>query len=67
MKNKKSNFSEWFTEILQDGELSDIRYNVKGFIVYRPWAAIAIKKMYALYEKAADTSVKIRPSKRCAR
>src|SRR3989338_6593471 len=54
MKNKKSNFSEWFTEILQDGELSDIRYNVKGFIVYRPWATIAIKKMYALYEKELE-------------
>ena len=44
------NFSEWFTEIIKQAELADIRYNVKGFVVYRPWAVITMEKMYMLYE-----------------
>lgn len=52
MRNKKNeNFSEWFTEIIQKAELADIRYNVKGFIVFRPWSVITMEIMYDLYEK----------------
>lgn len=36
LPNKENNFSEWYSEILERAELTDIRYNVKGFIVYRP-------------------------------
>ncbi len=54
MKHKKDAFSEWFSEILQDAELSDMRYNVKGFIVYRPWSVLAIKQMYRLFEKELE-------------
>ncbi|MCC7570137.1 proline--tRNA ligase [Candidatus Micrarchaeota archaeon] len=52
MDNKKNeNFSEWFTEIIQKAELADIRYNLKGFIVFRPWSVLSIEEMYKLYEK----------------
>ncbi len=52
MDNKKNeNFSEWYTEILQKAELADIRYNVKGFVVFRPWSVLTMERMYDIYEK----------------
>lgn len=48
--DKEKNFSEWYSEILQRTEISDIRYGVKGFVVIRPWGARIIEKMYKLYE-----------------
>lgn len=50
MENKKSNFSEWFTEIIKRAKLADLRYNVKGFVVYLPWSVMTMEKMYDLYE-----------------
>ncbi|MFW9936117.1 MAG: aminoacyl--tRNA ligase-related protein, partial [Candidatus Thorarchaeota archaeon] len=48
--SKDEDFSGWYTELINKAELADIRYNIKGFIVYREWATISIKKMYAKYE-----------------
>jgi len=48
--NKIENFSEWFTEIVKTTELADMRYNVKGFIVYPPWSTISMKLMFDIYE-----------------
>ncbi|MHA1683692.1 MAG: proline--tRNA ligase [Promethearchaeota archaeon] len=48
--NKDDDFSAWYTELINKAELADIRYNVKGFVVYRAWSTITIKKMYAKYE-----------------
>ncbi len=50
--NKKDNFSEWYTEILNKAEVTDMRYGVKGFVVIRPWGARIIDKMYRIYESA---------------
>ncbi len=47
---KEKNFSEWFTVIVKRAELADMRYNVKGFIVYRPWSTISMKIMFDIYE-----------------
>lgn len=47
---KGDDFSEWFTELVNKAELADIRYGVKGFVCYMPWAVMSIKKMYAKYE-----------------
>ena len=47
---KGADFSDWFTELVNKAELADIRYGVKGFVCYMPWAVISIKKMYAKYE-----------------
>jgi prolyl-tRNA synthetase len=52
--SKQENFSEWFTKIVQIAELADMRYNVKGFLVYRPWSTIAIKRMFDIYEQELD-------------
>ena len=52
--DKVNNFSEWFTEIVKRAELADMRYNVKGFIVYPPWSTISMKLMFDIYEKELD-------------
>lgn len=48
--SKDEDFSGWYSELLYKADLADIRYNVKGFVVYRPWATITIKRMYRKYE-----------------
>ncbi len=50
--SKKDNFSEWYSEILNKAEITDLRYGVKGFVVIRPWGARIIDKMYRIYESA---------------
>jgi len=52
--SKEEDFSGWYTELINKAELADIRYNIKGFVVYREWATITIKKMYAKYEKCME-------------
>ena len=49
--SKSGNFSEWFTEIIKRAELADVRYNVKGFVVFQPWSVLAMEKMYYFVEK----------------
>ncbi|MHA1793860.1 MAG: proline--tRNA ligase [Promethearchaeota archaeon] len=54
--SKEDDFSGWYTELITKAELADIRYNVKGFVVYRAWATMTIKKMYAKYEKELESN-----------
>jgi len=49
--SKNENFSEWFTEIIQKAELADLRYNVKGFLVFQPWSVLSMEKMFKHMEK----------------
>ena len=49
---KEENFSEWYSEIIQKAELADLRYKVKGFLVFQPWAVLSMEKMYNYMEKA---------------
>lgn len=48
---KNENFSEWFTEIVQKAELADLRFNVKGFLVFQPNSVMVMEKMYDSMEK----------------
>lgn len=50
--DKKKNYSEWFSEIVKEAELADLRYNIKGFVVFMPWSVLAMEQMYKYYEKA---------------
>ena len=52
--SKEEDFSGWFTELINKAELSDIRYNIKGFVVYREWATLTIRKMYHKTEELLD-------------
>jgi prolyl-tRNA synthetase len=51
MIHRKSDFSEWFSEVIAKTQLSDMRYNVKGFIVFREWAVLCMEEMYRALEK----------------
>jgi prolyl-tRNA synthetase len=51
MTTPKSRFSDWFSEVVAKAELADIRYNIKGFIVFREWSVLAMEAMYDLYER----------------
>ena len=48
--NKYKDFSEWYSQVIDKAEVVDIRNNLKGFIVIRPWGALTIENMYDLYE-----------------
>ncbi len=50
MIKQKSDFSEWFSEVITKAELADLRHNTKGFLVHRPWSVLCMKEMYKLYE-----------------
>lgn len=49
--DKLGNFSEWYNTITKEAELCDLRYGVKGFVVFMPWAVMSMDRMYGLYEK----------------
>jgi len=53
--DKEKNFSEWYNTITKDAELCDLRYHVKGFVVFMPWAVMSFKKMYAMYEEELES------------
>lgn len=48
---KEENFSEWFSQIISKAEIVDTRLNIKGFMVFRPWGAMILEKMFKLYEE----------------
>ena len=48
---KNENFSEWYSQIVQKAELGDLRYNIKGFLVFQPWSVLCMEKMYRYFEK----------------
>ncbi|MCK9292652.1 MAG: proline--tRNA ligase [archaeon] len=43
-------FNDWFNDIIFKAELADIRYNIKGFVVFRPWSVFSMSKMFRIYE-----------------
>lgn len=49
---KNENFSEWFTEVVAKAELADIRFNVKGFLVFQPNSVLVMEKMYDYMERS---------------
>ncbi len=50
-KEKDEEFSQWYSDIVEKSELVDLRYNLKGFVVFRPWAVRTMEVMYDLLEK----------------
>ncbi|MFH1393507.1 MAG: proline--tRNA ligase [Candidatus Micrarchaeota archaeon] len=54
MKIDKSDFSEWYNTITKDAELCDLRYGIKGFVVFRPWSVMTMNRMYAMMEEAVE-------------
>jgi prolyl-tRNA synthetase len=52
--NKEQKFSDWYNTITKDAQLCDLRYHVKGFVVFMPWAVMSFKKMYSMYEEELE-------------
>jgi len=52
--DKERQFSEWYNRIVREATIIDDRYNVKGFIIYRPWGMAMIKEIYKLYEEELE-------------
>ncbi len=55
MKLNKSDFSEWYNTIIKEAQLCDLRYGIKGFVVFMPWAVMSMNRMYAMYEEAVES------------
>lgn len=53
---KSDNFSEWFTQICGEtgAQLVDLRYDVQGFIVHRPWSMYVFRKIYKFFEEEVE-------------
>jgi prolyl-tRNA synthetase len=47
---KAEDFSEWYSQVLDKAEITDLRYGVKGFVVIRPWGARILENMYKHFE-----------------
>ncbi|MEW6036432.1 MAG: proline--tRNA ligase [Candidatus Micrarchaeota archaeon] len=54
MKLDKSDFSGWYNTITKEAQLCDLRYGIKGFVVFMPWAVLTMNRMYAMYEEAVE-------------
>ena len=54
LPDKYENMSEWYSEILDRAEIIDIRYGVKGFVVYRPFGMTIMKNIIKLYEEELE-------------
>ncbi|MCD6229517.1 MAG: proline--tRNA ligase [Candidatus Diapherotrites archaeon] len=54
--DKNKDFSEWYNEIIKQTEMVDQRYGVKGFIVHRPWATIALKQLFRTFEEQLEAN-----------
>lgn len=52
--NKERNFSEWYNTIIYQADLVDNRYNIRGFIVHKPWAMFTIRNIYRLFEEELE-------------
>jgi len=52
--DKEADFSEWYNRIVREAEVVDDRYNVKGFVIYRPWGMIMVKEIYKVYEEELE-------------
>jgi len=57
-KNKhlipKSNFTEWYDNVLLEAKIADDRYPVKGFTVYMGWGFSIAKKIIQLLEEKLE-------------
>ena len=51
LPDKTKQPSEWYTEIIKEAELADIRYGIKGCLVFQHWAVESMELMYDFLEK----------------
>jgi len=52
--DRDRDFSEWYNTIVRKAELIDDRFNIKGMVVYRPYAMMIIRVVYRLFEERLE-------------
>ncbi len=52
--NKQKRFSDWYSEVVKQAKLCDLRYNLKGFVVFLPNSVSVMKRMYSIYEQVLE-------------
>ncbi|ABL78218.1 proline--tRNA ligase [Thermofilum pendens] len=52
--SKSEDFSEWYSQVLSKAGLVDLRYNVQGFVVHKPWLMRIIKAIYRFFEEELE-------------
>jgi prolyl-tRNA synthetase len=55
LPDKEADLGAWYDEVLKRAELIDIRYGVKGFVVYRPNAMRIVKRIYEMFEDELES------------
>lgn len=51
---KEDDFSNWYHRIIEEAELIDMRYPVKGMLIYRRWGLYIIREMQRYLEKELE-------------
>ena len=60
--DKQKQFSDWYVKAIEDAELLDQRYPVKGFPVYTPWGFTILRKLFRILEDILETQDGIKPT-----
>lgn len=59
--SKKKQFSEWYVLTIENSEILDQRYPVKGFPVYTPWGFSILRKTFNVLEYLLENEDTVRP------
>ncbi len=51
LPDKFKQFGEWYDQVSEKAELADVRYGVKGFVVYRPNLMHIVREIYETLER----------------
>src|SRR5579864_8697685 len=51
LPDKFKQFGEWYDLVSEKAELADVRYGVKGFVVYRPNLMHIVREIYESLER----------------
>ncbi len=52
----KKNLSEWYHKVLDEADITDSRYPVKGMLIYKKWGLFVIREMQRYLEKMLEES-----------
>lgn len=50
LPDKERELGRWYDEVLMRAEIIDVRYGVKGFVIYRPNGMAIVEKIYEWFE-----------------
>ena len=51
---KEEDFSVWYHKVLEEAGIVDLRYPVKGMVIYRKWGLYIIRQMQRFLEKMLE-------------